>query len=330
MPCQQITNTGISYNPPLSSRSGPFASESECLEACQEGACCNGTTCSVKPQCQCNAAAGEVFKGVGTVCSPNPCIGRCCDVSGNCVDGITESQCAARNGYLFAPGTSCNSNPCPIACDCPGDSRIPSSISLQAVPGTAVRTDQAGRPVGSYSGVQVDALWPIFEAAINGLFVSATLSRRLNSLGQPTLPPQFSFLGCSGPNESGWIYNMSVRNFMGCGGGQRIAFGFSRTFAASAAGGGGTSPSGSNLQDIAASGPALFPSDPSAPTLIQCISGDVVMQYNQFPVTIAPWSGGQVESCGTLVGTPISTASPVMANVDLRLTLHYSAPNPLP
>jgi len=74
MPCQQITNTGISYNPPLSSRSGPFATEADCLNACKEGACCNGTTCSVKPQCQCDAAAGEVFKGIGTVCSPNPCL----------------------------------------------------------------------------------------------------------------------------------------------------------------------------------------------------------------------------------------------------------------
>jgi hypothetical protein len=52
---------------------GSFATEADCLNACKEGACCNGTTCSVKPQCQCNAAAGEVFKGVGTVCSPNPC-----------------------------------------------------------------------------------------------------------------------------------------------------------------------------------------------------------------------------------------------------------------
>ena len=44
---------------------------------CTNGACCNGTTCVVKPQSQCNAAAGEVFKGVGTVCSPNPCSGPC-------------------------------------------------------------------------------------------------------------------------------------------------------------------------------------------------------------------------------------------------------------
>jgi hypothetical protein len=52
-----------------------------CLDT-RTGACCNGTTCTVKPQCQCNAAAGEVFKGVGTVCSPNPC-GDCPCPSGN-------------------------------------------------------------------------------------------------------------------------------------------------------------------------------------------------------------------------------------------------------
>jgi len=58
--------------------SGSHATEAECLAACQEGACCEGTTCSVKPQCQCQGT-GKVFKGVGTVCSPNPC--DLCDAS---------------------------------------------------------------------------------------------------------------------------------------------------------------------------------------------------------------------------------------------------------
>lgn len=44
----------------------------------QVGACCNGTTCSVKPQSQCDASAGEVFKGVGTFCDPNPCFPCSC------------------------------------------------------------------------------------------------------------------------------------------------------------------------------------------------------------------------------------------------------------
>jgi hypothetical protein len=70
MPCYKI-NTAPSGSFPVNTTG--FATEAKCLEACKEGACCNGTTCSVKPQCQCNAAAGEVFKGVGTVCDPNPC-----------------------------------------------------------------------------------------------------------------------------------------------------------------------------------------------------------------------------------------------------------------
>ena len=53
----------------------PFTTEAECNQACREGACCEGTTCSVKPQCQCQGT-GKVFRGVGTVCSPNPCL--CC------------------------------------------------------------------------------------------------------------------------------------------------------------------------------------------------------------------------------------------------------------
>ena len=70
MPCYQSNEVPAGFSV---SGSGVYQSEAECLEACKEGACCNGTTCTVKPQCQCNAAAGEVFKGVGTVCSPNPC-----------------------------------------------------------------------------------------------------------------------------------------------------------------------------------------------------------------------------------------------------------------
>jgi len=44
-----------------------YATQAECLQACKEGACCEGTTCSVKPQCQCQGA-GKTFKGIGTTC----------------------------------------------------------------------------------------------------------------------------------------------------------------------------------------------------------------------------------------------------------------------
>jgi hypothetical protein len=48
--------------------SGSYATEADCLQACREGACCEGTTCSVKPACQCSGT-GKTFKGVGTTCA---------------------------------------------------------------------------------------------------------------------------------------------------------------------------------------------------------------------------------------------------------------------
>lgn len=76
MPCRQVST----YNGTTGSGKtggGGYATEAECLQACQEGACCEGTTCTVKPQCQCQGT-GKVFKGVGTTCTPNPCT-ACCD-----------------------------------------------------------------------------------------------------------------------------------------------------------------------------------------------------------------------------------------------------------
>jgi len=75
MPCYQ-TPPHVGAVP----ANGSYSTEASCLEACKEGACCetaNGTTtCSVKPQCQCQGE-GKTFKGVGTTCSPNPCVQQC-------------------------------------------------------------------------------------------------------------------------------------------------------------------------------------------------------------------------------------------------------------
>jgi hypothetical protein len=64
-----------------------YATEAECNQACKEGACCEGTTCTVKPACQCQGA-GKAFKGVGTVCTPNPC--GCCG-NGESIAGKTAT-----------------------------------------------------------------------------------------------------------------------------------------------------------------------------------------------------------------------------------------------
>lgn len=80
MPCSKTSTPVSGYDTWTQSTksyfpSGPYATEAECLQACKEGACCEGTTCSVKPQCQCQGT-GKVFKGVGTVCASVSC--GCC------------------------------------------------------------------------------------------------------------------------------------------------------------------------------------------------------------------------------------------------------------
>lgn len=72
MPCYQSTNLPSGF---LTTGRTSYKTEAECNQACKQGACCEGTTCSVKPQCRCQGA-GKTFKGVGTTCSPNPC--GCC------------------------------------------------------------------------------------------------------------------------------------------------------------------------------------------------------------------------------------------------------------
>ena len=78
---------------------GGYATEAECLQACKEGACCEGTTCSVKPQCQCQGT-GKVFRGVGTTCEPNLCNVPCCTGQNIFCEEITATACVAIGGVV--------------------------------------------------------------------------------------------------------------------------------------------------------------------------------------------------------------------------------------
>lgn len=87
MPCYQSTNlpSGVTTTGRASHKT-----EAECNEACKEGACCEGTTCTVKPQCQCKCASGSCC-GPDTFTNSNGETGpRCRNES--------ESACAARGG----------------------------------------------------------------------------------------------------------------------------------------------------------------------------------------------------------------------------------------
>ena len=84
MPCYQSTNLPSGF---LTTGRTSYKTEAECNQACQEGACCEGTTCSVKPACRCQGT-GKVFKGVGTTCQ-NTC--RQCLVRSVCYCYCTEN-----------------------------------------------------------------------------------------------------------------------------------------------------------------------------------------------------------------------------------------------
>lgn len=105
-----------------------YATEGDCTSACGEGACCEGTTCTVKPQCQCQGA-GKVFQGIGTTCSPNPCIPCGCasdeglETVTSAVIDVSFSGFAATQRY----GTSSN----PGGCDCESQYGFPGFLITQ-------------------------------------------------------------------------------------------------------------------------------------------------------------------------------------------------------
>ena len=93
------------------------------------GACCAADgSCSVQTSANCSAAGG-VYYGGGTSCSPNPCpqLGTCCALGGTCTF-VLQANCAG----AWTSGGACNPNPCtqPVGSCC-------------AVDGTCALTTQA-------------------------------------------------------------------------------------------------------------------------------------------------------------------------------------------
>lgn len=76
MPCRQVPTFNGVDGVGKPDGSG-FDTQEECLEACQEGACCKDSVCTIKPQCQCQGV-GMTFQGIGTTCNQEGTLGRCC------------------------------------------------------------------------------------------------------------------------------------------------------------------------------------------------------------------------------------------------------------
>lgn len=104
MPCyqQQSLPAGVTSQGRVA-----YPTQTDCLNACKEGACCEGATCSVKPQCQCQGA-GKTFKGVGTTCESTK--GACC--TGTSCAVVSECECVGTGKTFNGVGTTCTAGAC--------------------------------------------------------------------------------------------------------------------------------------------------------------------------------------------------------------------------
>jgi hypothetical protein len=104
MPCYQSTNLPSGFS---TTGRTTYPTEAECNQACREGACCEGTSCSVKAQCQCQGE-GKTFKGVGTTCASQN--GACCeDTAGGPSCSIKNScECVGVGKSFKGIGTTCS------------------------------------------------------------------------------------------------------------------------------------------------------------------------------------------------------------------------------
>jgi len=140
MPCYQPSNFPTGFA--ATGRTG-YKTEAECNQACREGACCEGTTCTVKPQCQCQCTEGRccgpdtvtIRNGTETwpvyrVESKQACLARggvwrCGQFPPMSIENYVGGTplCGPASGntepVFKGVGTTCTPNPCEVICPCP-------------------------------------------------------------------------------------------------------------------------------------------------------------------------------------------------------------------
>jgi hypothetical protein len=78
------------------------------------GACCDAFDVCTQQDESCCDDSGGTFHGIGSLCSPNPCVeatGACCTLGGDCVI-TTETLCGIIGGTYMGDGTLCSPFPC--------------------------------------------------------------------------------------------------------------------------------------------------------------------------------------------------------------------------
>ena len=80
--------------------------DADCVE---EGACCDGMSCTMLTEADCDAASDAIYAGDDTDCADSPCdYGACCLGDASCVTHLTDVQCEAAGGIFNGWGTRCS------------------------------------------------------------------------------------------------------------------------------------------------------------------------------------------------------------------------------
>jgi len=139
MPCYQTSNLPAGF---VTTGRTVHRTAAECNQACGEGACCEGTSCSVKPACRCQGA-GKTFRGVGTTCDSLK--GACCE--GTSCSVKTSCECQGAGKVFRGVGTTCSPDPC-ASIDC---SKNPSKCYCYCTSG--------GGTIPEYVNITINANW---------------------------------------------------------------------------------------------------------------------------------------------------------------------------
>jgi hypothetical protein len=97
------------------------------------GACCtpDAVTCTVVTQAECPSP--NIWSGVGTTCTPSPCVvmtGACCSYDAATCTVVIEAECASPSIWSGA-GTTCTPSPCVSGVD---EAEVSAILSVHATP----------------------------------------------------------------------------------------------------------------------------------------------------------------------------------------------------
>jgi hypothetical protein len=212
MPCNKASSitpliTGMPSDVTTTGRTS-YTTEADCLNACKEGACCEGTTCTVKPQCQCQCTTGRCcgpdlvevrtgeFYSAWRAETKAACLARggswkCGSFGPQSIEGVLPSAvgkpvCPVNAGtpepVFKGVGTTCASSPC---CSC--ESLVSVTIKLPQVLGGSQITR-----AGCNGTIMADSSLLYWTCTSSGFTISLSNSYQTKSDGICQHPAYFA------------------------------------------------------------------------------------------------------------------------------------------